>query len=659
MRKLSKPAQRVPRLALMVLFSLAVVGPCGAGDGHKPQASDLGQRLIEAARTSQVGQVRQLLKAGAPVNSRDKKGATAVMWAACEGDLEVVQVLVEHGADVRASGCLVDAQPFTGRKEWFGTALHAAAGHGHLEVVRYLIEKQHVPVDFAEFSCAGIAKGCDANTPTMPLLEAAAGGYPAVVTYLLGHGASVDRRDECGDTPLIRAALASNPTTVGILLANGADPNARDRFGRTPLHAAAYYGRSADEVRLLVHAGATLDARDKDGDTPLHMAVLANSRPVVEALVAAGADLGVKNDRGDTPADVARNVDLPTLAKLVKEKKAPKAEPGLEPELKPAPGAEEDSKFAKIFDEAAKDVSDKELEDARRTLDPDGSMTDEGLRKLIAVQGVLGGRTTGADAKKAAKTALASLTSPTGLRTEPSRDSLDLRWDFQTQRIIGYSLQTDMSGTGLFRMLAAPSRAVIAVHARGDGTADVVTKVAPAAGKGDQGSDSQSFLGLFKALRSAMSGLAGDRVQQGFQEDSQFVEGTPSQRQTLLDYFPVIGQILVPGASTSVPRMFPFNAMGSQLLVKGTTEVRYVADLERGGRRFALIEARTDISKIDLPEGVHSPGTAWIRGRTFLVFDPEERVPVEVEGVLVTFMEAGIRTGATVHFSLHRIKDHN
>jgi ankyrin repeat protein len=54
-------------------------------------------------------------------------GETALHLAAGEGHLEIVKLLLEHGADVNA-------------KTAYETALHLAAGEGHLEIVKLLLE---------------------------------------------------------------------------------------------------------------------------------------------------------------------------------------------------------------------------------------------------------------------------------------------------------------------------------------------------------------------------------------------------------------------------------------------------------------------------------------------------------------------------------------
>jgi hypothetical protein len=63
------------------------------------QAEALGGRLLRAAVEGHDAAVRQLLASGAPVNVTDERGATALMIAARNGDLGVLQALLSKGAD--------------------------------------------------------------------------------------------------------------------------------------------------------------------------------------------------------------------------------------------------------------------------------------------------------------------------------------------------------------------------------------------------------------------------------------------------------------------------------------------------------------------------------------------------------------------------------
>jgi ankyrin repeat protein len=80
-----------------------------------------------AASGSNHETVRVLLEAGADPNIRDKvEQFTALMFAAAEGQLEVVQTLLDHRADVTLRD--VDGD----------TALDFASQNGHSDVARLL-----------------------------------------------------------------------------------------------------------------------------------------------------------------------------------------------------------------------------------------------------------------------------------------------------------------------------------------------------------------------------------------------------------------------------------------------------------------------------------------------------------------------------------------
>ena len=55
--------------------------------------------LIEAVKSGNKESVRALIEAGGQVNQQDKQGWAPLNWAAGKGDLEIVELLLQHGAD--------------------------------------------------------------------------------------------------------------------------------------------------------------------------------------------------------------------------------------------------------------------------------------------------------------------------------------------------------------------------------------------------------------------------------------------------------------------------------------------------------------------------------------------------------------------------------
>lgn len=127
--------------------------------------SDLGKKLLEAARNGDASEVRDLINSGAPFTT-DWLGATALHYAAQYGHLSTVEVLLR-------AGITKDAKTKIER-----TALHVASQEGHLETVNTLI-----------------VFGCDVDAADMlkmtPLHWSVQRGHKEVMLALLESGADV------------------------------------------------------------------------------------------------------------------------------------------------------------------------------------------------------------------------------------------------------------------------------------------------------------------------------------------------------------------------------------------------------------------------------------------------------------------------------------
>ena len=173
--------------------------------------------LLTCARSGSIETVKLLLRHGANPNVTDAwKGQTALMWAAAEDHVTVVETLVAHGADVN---------------------LASTAGE-------------------------------------TPLLFAVQLGHDDTMRTLLAADADVAVTSPAG-APLTHVAAAAGHHTLGpMLLDHGADPNALDKQGQSALHAVVEARRLKHQSRRtipgpesftflehLIAAGADIDAR--------------------------------------------------------------------------------------------------------------------------------------------------------------------------------------------------------------------------------------------------------------------------------------------------------------------------------------------------------------------------------------------------------------
>ena len=237
------------------------------------------QRLMAAIETHDLAGVKTMLSGDpALAKSADGGGSTALMHAAASGTVPIMQALIDAGADVN------------GKNSRAATALHWAVAD---DAKVKLLLLNGAAVD---------ARTVEGRTP----LYAAAtipSGVPAV-RHLLEAGADVSAATLVGATPLFPAVNSSVEMTR-LLLDKGADVNRKTLSGVTPI----MFTRDAATVRLLVERGADVRARSKVGETALMDAAARGDLAAAKLLVERGADVNAVDHRGYTPLIFAAHFD--------------------------------------------------------------------------------------------------------------------------------------------------------------------------------------------------------------------------------------------------------------------------------------------------------------------------------------------------------------
>ena len=255
--------------------------------------------------------VKFLLDKGADINLTDDGDDTALMEAANNNDPQnkvIVKLLLERGANVHASG---------------NRALLNAAKEGGPEIVQLLLQKGADP------NARNIVKYAGDSAADTALMYAVQGNFVKAVQLLLAAGADVRAVNESGQTVLMKAArvdagndVKTHVAMLELLLKRGVDVNARDKEGKTALMHAAYEWFTeaggvfshAEILRVLLAHGAEVNAQNRQGDTALMTAIQhcritpakAGNLEVVKILLEKGAQVNLQNRDGRTAMTYAK-----------------------------------------------------------------------------------------------------------------------------------------------------------------------------------------------------------------------------------------------------------------------------------------------------------------------------------------------------------------
>ena len=177
--------------------------------------------------SSSIQKMRIFLKAGADINAKIYADQdTTLMWAAYDGKTEIVEFLLENGANPNIQNSYEE------------TALMMASEENFIKIVNLLLK-------------SGADVNCQNGNGNTALTIAAKEGNIEIVKILLVNGSDINHQNENGYTALILAAKNHMNDVVKFLLENGANASLENESGDTALMSAAKFINYAEVVKLL------------------------------------------------------------------------------------------------------------------------------------------------------------------------------------------------------------------------------------------------------------------------------------------------------------------------------------------------------------------------------------------------------------------------
>jgi len=278
------------------------------------ERGDYADTIHLAACRGDLDKVQTLLEKGTDVNTKDEFGCTPLHWAVRARSPEVASLLITNGADINATAGPDNLTPLmTARKlpviellvskgvdvrsQENKSKLYKACSVGDIKVVRFLIDK-----------------GADVNARnsrrSTPLCVAAASDHKEVVELLLDKGADINAPGRRGYTPLGSAARYGSKETAEFLIEKGANIHTPDNRGMSPLDLAKEWGWT-EIVELLTQHGAkefaqvtssrSTRSESQGRMSSIERAILSNNLDKVKELISQGADVNLRDSRGNTP----------------------------------------------------------------------------------------------------------------------------------------------------------------------------------------------------------------------------------------------------------------------------------------------------------------------------------------------------------------------
>lgn len=256
--------------------------------------------LHSASKSGNMELVRLLIQEGADVNAQDEDGESPLHGAlARSNNYNIARILIENGADLSIRA--VDGK----------TPLHNIFNNTISQVLMKDDWLEKIVPDSEAMSITHFLEWSSISSP-----EILQRGH-------LYDDADLLSADILGRTCLHFAACRGNLGVLSYLIkeVSAEDVNKKDVEGRSPLHYAVQTSRAAEVIEILMGKGCNIYATDENGRTALHWAARWNNFNAVKKLmaIADGEILLLPDKNGRTPSAEVSQRRAPALYEYLKD----------------------------------------------------------------------------------------------------------------------------------------------------------------------------------------------------------------------------------------------------------------------------------------------------------------------------------------------------
>ncbi len=284
--------------------------------------------LITAAMYGYIDIVELLLNKGANVNGIGRHGLTPLIVASITCKFSIVEILIKNNADIYI------------QSDNGSTAMSSAEEHGFDDIAMLLQNTSNQNPNtyvLAEIlmdalkaenhkKALEIVKNVNSvnyidNNKASLLFIAAAKGYFEVCKILINKGAKLNLQAENGGTALMLASQQAHLEIVKLLIKKGAKLDVQGINGWTALMEASYQ-KNTNIVKILIVNGAKLDVQDNQSRTALIQAARDGYTEIVKLLLDKGAKVNLQDNGGWTALIHAARDGYTEIVKLLLDKGA-------------------------------------------------------------------------------------------------------------------------------------------------------------------------------------------------------------------------------------------------------------------------------------------------------------------------------------------------